>query len=430
MLGAAAALVILAGLMAPPAQAAGEPTASHQHIAQMEAAHAGGAAQGDVHAQQTTARACFADPQGDVIDEDTDAAAASPQADIVEHCIGYEDALHLRVRVAAPTNPTTDPAWEEATFVGWFVDVDADGDGEYFVDYSLDLGGALTAEVVDIRTGAETHACSTAATFDGTSYDAGPIPAACIGEPAAVSATVAVFYNAGGEGSPVHRDTAPNGGMFTPPVDRDEGVCTDPLPAPFADRDTIAPVHRLNVDCLFARGITLGVIGADGLRHFQPRPSVTRGQFSAFTFRTLANSGVALPGPRQPRFADVPAGRVFDEEIHRLAAAGILRGYAGTNRFGPQDRIRRDQTASVLLRAVEHATGQPQAPERPGAYFADTVGNFHAGNIDAAFEEGLVQGIRAPSPTQLGLYGPAGQTTRQQMASVLVRFLRNLEEDA
>lgn len=429
VLGAATVLILLVGLLAaaPATAGAAEDTDdTQQQLAQMRAAHAGGnAADPGVTAQSNHPSECFADGTGDTVDHDTDLAATSQEADIVEHCVGFEDSLNLNVEVAAPTNPATDPNWEGATFVGWFVDTDGDGEGDYFVNYSLNTDAELEARVSDLTVEGSPVNCTVDALFGADKYHAGPIPDTCIGAPETVTVSVAVFYNEGGESGTVYRDTAPDGGAFTDAVAKDDGICTDPLPAPFADREDIADVHVDNVDCLFARGIIQGTTGDDGVRRFLPRPNVTRAQFAAFTFRTLMDAGVALPDAQEPGFDDVSTN--FPEEIHRLAAAEILEGYAGTNLFGPQNPIRRDQTASVLVRASEHAENQALPADNPGTYFSDTVGNFHEDNIDAAFELGLVTGVVAPNPPQRGLYAPAAHTTRQQMASVLARFLRNLD---
>lgn len=394
------------------------------------AAPDGGAQPQAVQDAPTTA-ACSADERGDVVDADSGAGASAPRADIVEQCLSYEDGVLVSVSVAEPTNPATDPNWRQATFVGWFLDVDGDGQGDFYVDYSLDRDGTLGARVLDVRDQGPDEsppvACGdVAATFDGTSYTAGPFPADCLDAPATVQPSVAVSFDVDGSDGPRYEDRAPEEGSFEGAVTPSDRVCADVLAAGFADRGDVAEVHRPAVDCLFARGITLGV-ARDGVQFFVPRAPITRGQFAAFVARTLADAGVALPEPRRPRFDDVPADHTFDEVVHRLAAAGILAGVSG-DRFVPGAPIRRDQTASVLSRALVFATDLDGAqPDNPGAYFRDTEGNVHADNIDFGFEQGLVKGVESPSEAGRGLYAPAVDTQRQQMATVLHRFLTFVE---
>lgn len=378
----------------------------------------------------SSAAACYSDAGDDAVNADTDEVVGDPRADIVEHCLSYEDRVLVSVQVAEPTNPETDPNWQQATFAGWFLDVDGDDEGDFYVDYSLNESGELGARVLDVREQDPDESppvvCGdVAAIFDGTSYSAGPFPAECLESPDSVESSVAVSYDLGPDG-PRYEDRAPDEGAFPGSVAPSDGVCTDVLPARFADRTDVADVHRPAVDCLFARGITLGV-ERDGRRVFVPRAQITRAQFSAFVARTLIDAGVALPEPQRPRFDDVPDSHTFDEVVHRLAAAGILAGVT-EDQFQPGEPIRRDQTASVLARAFVFATELESAqPDNPGAYFEDVEGNVHGDNIAFAFEQGLVQGIEAPTQGERGVYAPSVKTPRQQMATVLFRFLTHVE---
>lgn len=428
-IGAIAALATALALLAVAPASAGE--AGEDPLALMRAAQVGGsaAAAGDVAAQQANG-GCATDAGGDVVDERDDGAPAThadnDRADIVEHCATYVDNLVLRVRVAEPTNPLSDPAWQDGTFVGWFLDTTGDGDGDYFASYNLNADGDLVTEVQRIEEPTSAVVCGNApAAYDGASYTAGPIPPECLDGATSAAASAAVFYDADAPDGPLLRDTAPDGGTFPAAVAR-TAVCSDTLPAPFADRDRIASVHVGAVDCLFARGITLGTDDAQGVRNFLPLLAIPRGQFAAFTHRALLATDTALPAAQTPRFADVAAGFTFDTEIHQLAAADILLGVT-PQQFRPHEQIRRDQTASVLVRSLEHIRNTAISPSQPGAYFSDIVGNVHASNIDAAFEEELVRGIVAPSAGNRGLYVPAAPTSRQQMASVINRFVNNVE---
>lgn len=430
--GIAVAAMALALLVAPAAPADSAEDGSGERVERLRSARAGDGAgvqrQQTSRQQQEAGAKCFDDTANDVVDDDTDQAttrAEAPRADIRRHCAAYGENLVLQVQVAEPTNPRTDNSWNNATFVGWFLDTDGDNNGDFFASYHLDAAGELIAEVQDVRTEESAPTCaSVGAAYDGETYSAGPIEPACIDNAETVTVAAGMFYDVDGAQGPLLRDTAPDEGAFTPEQQRTD-ACEDPLPAPFADRGEIALVHRPNVDCLYARGVTLGT-NVGGERRFLPRAAINRGQFSAFTFRALGVADIALPGPQRPRFDDVAEGHTFDEEIHRLAAADILLGET-PSRFNPNGFIYRDQSASVLLRAVEHARGQDIAPQNPGAYFRDTDRNYHRTNIDAAYEQNLVQGVVAPTAEERGLYRPRALTTRQQMASVINRFIDTMQ---
>jgi hypothetical protein len=204
--------------------------------------------------------------------------------------------------------------------------------------------------------------------------------------------------------------------------------CDGASAAPFADRDQISAAHRDAVDCLWHLGIVRGHVDADGRTRFSPRADVTRAQFAGLLHRTLDTTGTdeAFGEPRRPRFDDVPAGHTFDDEVHVLAAAGVIHGL-DTRRFAPASPIRRDQTASLLVRAAAWASDR-ELTASAGPHFGDTTTSVHAEAIDAAFEYGLVEGIRRPCGDGGGVYAPGRHTERQQVATVLVRALSALEE--
>ncbi len=79
----------------------------------------------------------------------------------------------------------------------------------------------------------------------------------------------------------------------------------------------------------------------------------------------------------------------------------------------------RAQIATLLIEALRWETGEDHVAA-DGPYFEDVAG-VHAANIDAAAELGLMFGHED------GRFGPSRATRRDQMASVVVRFLRTLE---
>lgn len=180
-------------------------------------------------------------------------------------------------------------------------------------------------------------------------------------------------------------------------------------PAGFADV-AAGNVHREAIDCAASHGIVRGVSEDPPL--FAPGRPVTRAQAATFIANTLDAAGVELPEPAGDTFPDV-AG-VHADAIHRLAAAGVVEGREdGT--FRPQQRVRRDQIASLLLRAVQTAFGGEFEP-MAGPHFDDVTGGVHARNVDAAYELGLVRG-------EDGRFHPARDTRRDQMASLTTRLL-------
>ena len=186
--------------------------------------------------------------------------------------------------------------------------------------------------------------------------------------------------------------------------------------APYADREKIANVHKLTVDCTFELGVSRGMM-VDGERVFRPQGSTTRAQMASFVVQTLEAAGYDLPEASNQGFGDINGNR-HEDNINRLAAAGIVNGVTD-NRYAPGRIVRRDQMASFILQAATYAYNGTEFEALSDPGFADVLPtNVHRGNIAAAYELfGLVQG---QSQT---MYDPDAPTTRQQMATFLVRLI-------
>ena len=369
-------------------------------------------------AQEGDERRCFRDAGGDTRRLSDGAPAASPEADITRHCVSFAQELKLELRVANPTNPLEDNAWQQGTFLAWFIETSGDQDADFYVEYHLGGDGKLFAQMSDIRDEQPSVVCNATATYSDDTYSVSGLPVACVDGATRVRVNPGMFYQPGNDN--VFYDTAPNGRAFETAVSRAE-ACPNPDNAPFEDRNKIAPTHRPNVDCLYELGVALGTI-RNGDRFFEPKKDITRGQFAGFLFRALEFLDYEIPQRSGTRFEDVPASHTFDEEIHRLATAGIITGF-GDGTYRPGNTIKRDQTATLLAHAMEKVSGDVVVPQAPGEHFRDTDGNIHEENIDAAFELDLVSGVEAPTENRQGLYAPRGRTDRQRMASVLRRFI-------
>jgi hypothetical protein len=186
------------------------------------------------------------------------------------------------------------------------------------------------------------------------------------------------------------------------------------VPAPVSDRNEIAPVHVLNVDCAFVLGISIGM--GTTPETFGPEAMTTRGHMASFIVRALDAAGYDLPAPTDQGFTDI-SGNAHEDNINRLAATDITLGVTPTT-FQPGTFVPRDQMASFIVRAAEFAFEDSGFEAQEPSPFTDVPSaNVHSGNIAAAFEIlGLTQG-HAP-----GSFGPEELTRRDQMATFLVRL--------
>jgi hypothetical protein len=119
----------------------------------------------------------------------------------------------------------------------------------------------------------------------------------------------------------------------------DDDVFTDDDDSEFED----------DIDSLAAARITRGCDPPANTR-FCPDDEVTRGQMAAFLVRALN-----LPPPSEDDVFTDDDNSVFEDDINRLAAAGITRGCGppGGTLFCPDDNVTRAQMASFLVRSLQ-----------------------------------------------------------------------------
>ena len=185
-------------------------------------------------------------------------------------------------------------------------------------------------------------------------------------------------------------------------------------PAPVADRNQVPAVHRANVDCAFALGITRGT--GEQPNRFQPAAPTRRDQMASMVVRTLVAAGYQLPAPTDQGFRDI-GGNTHRDAINQLAAIGVVNGTSSTT-YDPGGLVKRDQMASFVVRAAEFAYGtELDATER--TVFIDVLpNNVHAANIETAYQVlGLTQG------TSANRYHPGDITDRAQMATFMIRLV-------
>lgn len=182
--------------------------------------------------------------------------------------------------------------------------------------------------------------------------------------------------------------------------------------SPFGD---VAGTHVPGVACVARWGVTQGVTAS----RFAPHTPVTREQVGSFLARSLDTAGGRLRPTVERAFADT-RGSVHRDAVDRLADVGIVSGVGGRY-FDPLRPVRRDQMATMLVRAYEHlARRELPVGSDP---FRDTAGNTHQRNIAKAVGAGLTAGA-AP-----GRFDPAGNVSRQQMATFVSRLLAAAVED-
>jgi hypothetical protein len=192
--------------------------------------------------------------------------------------------------------------------------------------------------------------------------------------------------------------------------------CQD-LPRAFFDDVGDASAAASSVDCLVWHDIIEGVT----YERFGTGDPLRRDQLASLLDRMIATAGVTLAEPDAAPFGDVRG--VHAAAIGRLAEAGIVEG-RGPERFDPEDPVRRDQLASMVVRTYD-ALAETDAADRqvePHA-FTDLDGNVHSDAIGRAVDLDLVEGV---TPTT---FEARRASSRGQTAMVVARLLQRLSAD-
>jgi len=114
-------------------------------------------------------------------------------------------------------------------------------------------------------------------------------------------------------------------------------------------------------------------------------------------------------------FVDVPLTNRFYDPITRLAAAGVVSGYAG-GMFYPENPVTRAQFAKIIVSALEKHT--PQIDNAGAPTFCDVAYSgspYPFDYVEEATLLGIVQGYAD------GRFAPQENVTRLQLALMLVR---------
>ncbi|RUS43831.1 immunoglobulin-like domain-containing protein [Cohnella sp. AR92] len=166
-----------------------------------------------------------------------------------------------------------------------------------------------------------------------------------------------------------------------------------------------------------AKGLVDGVGGG----RYAPDQAVTRAEFTAMLVRALgrgATPGSSLLLP----YDDVKQGAWYSDEVSNAKELGLL-GFASGTSFNPDQRLTREEMASMLAAAIK-LEKLPLPNERISLEGYKDNGSVNAGYRDDLRLMATLQIMKGTSASTLD---PKGETTRAQAAAVLIRTLQLLE---
>ncbi|HJB02907.1 MAG TPA: S-layer homology domain-containing protein, partial [Candidatus Evtepia excrementipullorum] len=154
-----------------------------------------------------------------------------------------------------------------------------------------------------------------------------------------------------------------------------------------------------------------GLMDGVGDNLFAPNSETTRAQLVTILYRL---EGEPEPGG-DSGFSDVAAGTWYTDAVAWAAENGIVNGTTDTT-FAPGDDITREQLVTVLYRYAESKGYDVSASADLSGYpDAGQVQDYAQPAMAWAVAEGIVEGVDGP-------LNPAGNATRAQIATILMRF--------
>ncbi|MFQ7140279.1 MAG: S-layer homology domain-containing protein [Evtepia sp.] len=182
----------------------------------------------------------------------------------------------------------------------------------------------------------------------------------------------------------------------------------EPAPAePFPDVDENDWFYD-EVVYVYENGLMNGVEN----NQFAPNTATNRAMLATILYRLAGQPDVSGDLP----FTDVAAGTWYTDAVLWAAQNGIVNGL-GENTFAPMNTLTREQLVTMLYRYAE-AEGYDvsAAADLSGYPDAGKVQPYAQEAMSWAVAEGIVAGMED------GTLNPAGNATRAQIATILMRF--------
>lgn len=168
------------------------------------------------------------------------------------------------------------------------------------------------------------------------------------------------------------------------------------------------------VDYVTGKGMMNGT--ADNT--FSPKANTTRGMVVTVLYR-LENQ----PSTSAASFTDVASGAYYANAVAWANANGIVSGY-GSGKFGPNDKVTREQLAAILYRYAQYKKYNVSVGEDTNILSYDdaqSISSYAIPAIQWACGAGVVTG---KSGSKLD---PKGNATRAEVAAMLMRFCENVK---
>ena len=161
-----------------------------------------------------------------------------------------------------------------------------------------------------------------------------------------------------------------------------------------------------------------GMMNGTADNTFSPKANTTRGMVVTVLYR-LENQ----PSTSAASFTDVASGAYYANAVAWANANGIVSGYS-SGKFGPNDKVTREQLAAILYRYAQYKKYDVSVGEDTNILSYDdaqSISSYAIPAIQWACGAGVVTG---KSGSKLD---PKGNATRAEVAAMLMRFCENVK---
>lgn len=152
---------------------------------------------------------------------------------------------------------------------------------------------------------------------------------------------------------------------------------------------------------------------------FGPAQNLARAQFAVILYRMEGEPATAY----RDSFPDVPRGAWYTDAVMWASENKIITGYSNTGKFGPADRINREQMAVMMYRYAQYK--KYNTGKRAKLYqFSDAyaVSGYAREAMEWAVGTGIITGKY--SGTKID---PLGRANRAECATIIRRFVQYYE---
>ena len=197
----------------------------------------------------------------------------------------------------------------------------------------------------------------------------------------------------------------------------DPSVHTDPCEG-YTDIDRNSWYHTA-ADFVLECGL-MGSTKTDKLT-FEPTTACTRAMIAQMLYSLEGKPAVTF----KDKFPDVKKGQWFTDAVMWAYQNGVVSGY-DNGKFGPNDKVTREQMAVILKAYTEKVKGLNTSATTSLSGFADAGKvTWSKPFIQWAVAEGLLSGKAQNGKTYLD---PQGNATRAEVAAIMRSFILNIIE--